>query len=503
MNEKSTREIAWGAIISYLSIGINVLIGLIYTPWMIRTIGSSDYGLYTLAISVINVFAVDFGLSSATTRFVTKKVAEKDTQGIYDVLGLIAKLYLNISAVIFALLVAVYPFLGAIYKGLTPKEFESFKIVYVMVASYSVISFPFISINGIFSAYEEFIAMKLCDLIQKVGSVVLIVIVLCFGGGLYSLVTVNAVSGLLAIAVKLLLLAKRQKVRIHWKYKDHNLLKEIFGFSIWTTVVSICTRLIFNLVPSILGAVSDSAAITQYGIASTIDGYFYTFTSAIGNLFLARVTRLLYGNERSEAALSELAVRVGRIQLIIISLIYLGFASIGREFMILWMGEEYEIAYVCVVLLSFPDIIEYAQQILRDTVIATNRIKEQAVAFIITAALSVPLTIVASRYAGSLGASIAICISCIIRTVTMCYIYHKVLHFDLKQFFFRTYLRIVPVFAVVLLVSFGMNRLFAADNWGELILKGIFITIVYAIAVLFIFLNQDEKRILRKFIHRR
>ena len=372
-----------------------------------------------------------------------------------------------------------------------------------MVSTYSVISFPFISLNGIFSAYEEFIAMKVCDLVQKIGSVLLIVIVLLVGGDLFALVAVNALCGLATIFVKLVVLSRKQNLRINWRFRDRSLLREIFGFSIWTTVVSVCTRLIFNLVPSILGMVSDSTAISQYGIASTIDGYYYSFAAAIGNLFLARVTRLLYGKNKSEKALSELAISVGRIQLIVISLIYFGFAAIGREFIILWMGNDYIITYYCILLLSFPDIIEYAQQIPRDAVIASNKIKSQAVAFIVTAAISVPLTYFAASIAGSLGASIAICISCIIRTVSMCVVYVKELHMDIKSFFRGVYPRMLPVYSVTVLFSVWMNKMYVADNWGMLLVKGVAFLIVYTVSVYFFFLQKNERNIIRKSLLRK
>lgn len=54
----STNQIKLGAIISYISIGINILFGLIYTPWMIHSIGKENFGLYTLAMSVISFFCV-------------------------------------------------------------------------------------------------------------------------------------------------------------------------------------------------------------------------------------------------------------------------------------------------------------------------------------------------------------------------------------------------------------------------------------------------------------
>ena len=54
----ATNQIKVGAIISYIALFVNVLIGLLYTPWLINTIGKSDYGLYTLAVSLSNCGAI-------------------------------------------------------------------------------------------------------------------------------------------------------------------------------------------------------------------------------------------------------------------------------------------------------------------------------------------------------------------------------------------------------------------------------------------------------------
>ena len=71
MKLDSKKQIALGAIMSYISIGINIVTGLVFTPWMIHSIGKENYGLFTLALSVISLFVFDFGLSSAITRFLS------------------------------------------------------------------------------------------------------------------------------------------------------------------------------------------------------------------------------------------------------------------------------------------------------------------------------------------------------------------------------------------------------------------------------------------------
>ena len=208
MRINSRNQIKIGAILSYLSIGINIIAGLLYTPWMVDTIGESNYGLYTLSNSLITLFLVDFGLSSAVSRYVAKYRAEGRQDKVNNFLGAVYKLYLIIDAVIFVALVIIYFCIDIIYVKLTPAEIEKFKVVYLISASFAVINFPFVTFNGILNSYEKFIPLKLADVIYRILLVALTVITLLFGGGLYGLVAVHAIVGLIVIAYKWIIIKK-------------------------------------------------------------------------------------------------------------------------------------------------------------------------------------------------------------------------------------------------------------------------------------------------------
>lgn len=49
---------------------------------MIREIGMSDYGIYSLIVSFLSYFLLDFGLSEAISRFISKFRAKGDNRGI-------------------------------------------------------------------------------------------------------------------------------------------------------------------------------------------------------------------------------------------------------------------------------------------------------------------------------------------------------------------------------------------------------------------------------------
>lgn len=60
----SINQLKAGAILNYIVIVLNILVTLLYTPYMLRMMGQNEYGLYALVASVIAYLTVlDFGYS--------------------------------------------------------------------------------------------------------------------------------------------------------------------------------------------------------------------------------------------------------------------------------------------------------------------------------------------------------------------------------------------------------------------------------------------------------
>ena len=102
------RQYFGGAMISYIAIIFNVVLGILYTPWMVGKIGQSSYALYTIANSVISIFMIDFGLSAAVSRFVAKYRAENEDSKSNKLLGSVTILYILIDILIFIILMVIY-----------------------------------------------------------------------------------------------------------------------------------------------------------------------------------------------------------------------------------------------------------------------------------------------------------------------------------------------------------------------------------------------------------
>ncbi|ACQ70122.1 MULTISPECIES: oligosaccharide flippase family protein [Exiguobacterium] len=493
----SNRKIKIGAVMSYTQIFFGILSGLIYTPWMIHEIGQASYGLYMLTISLISMFAMDFGLDAAVSRFMSKYMAEGDHERAGRFLGIAYKLFIAISLVLFLILTVVYFFLDSIYSSLTATELEQLKVLYVIAGLFIVVSFPTKPFSGILVSHEQFLFSSALHLAEKVGTVALMVTALLLGYGLYALVIVNALVGTIVLLIEYVFIRRKTLVRANFQNREKGIYRDIFSFTSWSTITLVAQRFVLNITPSLLGILAGSASIALFSVGMVIEGYVWTIAASLGYLFLPKVSRMLSRNDRE--AIGYLFVRIGRIQLYIVGLILASFFILGREFMHLWVGPDFTDSYVIALLLIAPSVITLTQDIGNTTLIAENKVKYRAFAALIVAAISMTLSPLLIPHFGPIGAAIAICIGNIVGLVFyMNVIYHRVLGLDILDFFRKCHLKLLPGILLYTLIGWGIQFFFPSSNWFGFGVKGIVLISIYAIIMWGLAFDETEKAMFRQ-----
>ncbi|MDD3404400.1 MAG: oligosaccharide flippase family protein [Hespellia sp.] len=486
------KQVKIGAVLSYVSIVISVLSGMIYTPWMIKCIGQSDYGLFTLANSLISLFIVDFGLSNAVSRFLSVYYSKHQEEKANDMLGLVYKLYLLIDVIILIVLVVLYFFIGKIYTTLTVMELQKFKLVFIVLGLYTLANFPFITLNGILYAREKFIQIRLFDIMSRLLIVALMLILLELGYGLYAVVFVNVGVGLLFIVLKLLLIKRTKLAKPNLKFFDSALLKDIFKFSIWVTVSLLAQRLIFSIVPSILAITLGTAAISVFGIASTIENYTYSIVTAINGFFMPSVARL-YANDEN-ADIQPLMTKIGRYNFAVFGIIFAGFLVFGKSFIQIWVGNDYADSYYILCLILFSELFGSAFSIGNIALTVKNRVKEQALITLVSGIINVFLVFVCTKYVGVIGAGISIAIARIISLIIILLLFKRLLGMRYRSFFFDVYFKHSIPLVIIVAEGFILQRFIACSSWSRLILLTAIVFVSYLIFIFLFSLSSSEKK---------
>lgn len=492
--KNANRQIKIGAVISYVTIAFNIVSGLLYTPWLLREIGDADYGLYTLATSLISIFLLDFGVSSAMNRYVSRYIAQGDMDSANKFVGLVFRLFFYIDLVICLVLGIVYQFVGNIYTELSPIELDRFKVVYIIVAIYSIIQFPMTNFDGILCANERFIVFKTCELMQKVLTIAIMVVVLLSGGGLYGLVFVNSVVTLGISFTKMVYVRYRTDVRAVYAGVPKELIREILSFSIWSTIVSIMKRWFYNIMPSILAAVSGTASITFFSFASLLEGYVFLIGNAINGFFIPRVTRLCLNNQRDK--IMELMIIVGKIQLFIVGLIIMGFACVGDCFVTdIWLGQDYFEVYVGALILMSINLLAVPQQIADAVVTVENKIKQKAIIYIVGGIVNICLAVLLAQKIEFMGGCVSILIANVVIYFAMNYVYQKELNLDVKSFWKNVYWPFFPCQIGIVVICKSLYHFLNFDGVLGFVLKGAIFVVIYSIVAYFVVLRGEKVRI--------
>lgn len=489
------KQITFGALLSYSAIAFNIISGLLYTPWMIRTIGDDQYALYTLALSVINLFLLDFGIGSAVTKFLSNYYARGQYDKANRFMGIVYKIFIAISVAIAVCLTIFYFLIDGIYANLGSGQLVVFKRLFIIVAVYSVLSFPFTTFNGVLMANERFIEVKFCNLGQKVLSVALIVLFLLTGQGVYALVLVHAFSNGFFLILKYIFIRNKTRQRTDIKSWDKGIAKNLFGYSVWITVMNLAQRCIFNIMPTVIAAFIGSAEVTLFSLASTLESYVYTFSDAINGMFMPKISKI-FTEEDVEKKLTALMCKVGKFHVYTIGLIFIGFICVGKQFVGVWMGEGYELVYWSAMLLIFPSLIYVPQQVAQTALLVNNVVKQQAFIYVVMAIVNLLIAFILLSKVGVIGAAISVCIAYLIKVIGLNILYYRKLPVRLGVYFKQVYGR--WIFVAIISVVSGM---FIADNillngWIGLGVKICLIAAIYVVLIAVICIDSETRRII-------
>ena len=506
IEHKSKKNMAIGTIIGYLAILVSVAHGLILTPMIITSVGVDNYGLYGIATTLAALFLMDFGLNTTAETYLAKLRASGNKDKVQRFLATIFRIYLILSVLFVLAITALYFLAPIIYRSsYTPEEIEILKILIIIVGGYSLVSFPTNTFSSVITTYEKFGWNKFADLVQKLIYLGLTIACIKLNWGIIGITAVNAGSGIVAIIMRFFYMRFYLGIKLDLRLKmdaDKKEIKSILLFSAWGLIIAVLTRLVFNITPSILGAVSSSDQVSMFMLVNTIEGYVYMFGAMTGTFFMAKVARLESTGtvEERREKLQALAAKIGKLQFFVIALIIFGFATVGLEFINFWLKDtlvdhpDFINIYWCILAICAYELVRIPELPIYNAMLTEGHIKPLAIITIIKATVNIGLSFVLSSYYGAVGACAAIAAARIIDVILNNFVYKKYLGISIGKFFKDVYARGL----ITVIISFGVGLachffMPIANNALKFVVDGVIFVILYMICTLFITFNKDER----------
>lgn len=493
------NQLKAGVILSYISTAVSIVIQLVYMPVMIRLLGQSEYGLYSLVSGVVSYLGLfSLGFSGAYMRFFAKSYGDKEKTASLNGMFLMLFSVLAVMATICGIVLSFFP--KQIFGDkLTVSELSKAKILMLILVFNIAISLISGLLDSIISAYEQFVFQRIAGLVSIVLSPFITLPLLLIGYRSIMLVVVSTVLTLIRFAVNIWFCIKKIKIPVSFNGFEWILLKEIGVFSSFLFINMIIDQINWNVDKLILGHTGGTNEVAVYGVASQFNSLFMTFSTTVSSVFSPRVNLIAAqkGKNVISTEFTNLMAKIGRIQWLILGLPTLGFIVFGKYFIVnIFAGKGYEEAHAAALFLILPALIPLIQNVGIEMQRALNKHQFRSIIYLIMAIVNVLISIPLAGKFGAVGAAMGTALSLLIANgLIMNIFYHKVLKIDMKYFWkelFKTFKGLViPIITATLIMRFIPFE----NMWVFFISVCIFI-VVYCASVFTLSCNNEEKNML-------
>ena len=494
-----------GIILNYINMGLGNLIPIFYTPIMLSLLGQSEYGLYKLSSSVTSYLSlISMGIGSAVTRYLIKAKMEKGQEEEERVLGLFMVIF-QIIAGISLVVGIIFTFNLQIWYGnsLTLAELNRMKILVFIMVCNTALSFSQSPYYSVVSSHEKFIFLQCINIVSTcIGPLLNLLMLFLVFASIGMAVTTLAV-GVFCRMAYAVYMKGTLKIRPRYHNLPLGMLGEIWKFSFWIFVSNVVGQLYNATDVIMIGMVPGlaTAGVAVYNIGVTLSSMIGNISAGISSLMAPSANRMVFQGADGEK-LTTLAIRVGRIQGYIASLLVSGFIAFGQPFVFLYAGRGYEDSYWVAIWIACPAIIYLVQSVCLSILVAENKHRFRSLMYLFIAILNVVGTWFLMKIWGVVGAAAMSGVATIIgQGFIMNWYYDKKTILNIRRFWKEVF----PVFVVpagMATVVVGMKKLIDFYCFPIFILGIVIYSLTFFVLTWTLTMNEYEKSVVLGLLHK-
>lgn len=497
--KKQINQLRSGVYLSYINLLLGSLIPMFYTPVMLELLGEAEHGLYSLANSAVGYLSLlSFGFGSTILRYLSKYRAENDKAAVQRTCGFFLILYCALALLVMLGGWILAENAASIFnRSLSAQELQKIKTLILVMALHTALTFPMSVITSVALAYERYVFRRVMDIFSTVAGPAVNLIVLYMGYASVGMAVAGTALQILLLIPNVFYCVCILDIKPTFERMPRPLLREMVGFSIYVFIGSIVDTLFWATDKVILGMLVGTVAVSVYQIGSTFNNVVMQLSTSISGVLTPKITGMVVKDAPKEA-LTELFIRVGRIQFLVVGLIVTGFAVFGQPFVFLWAGEAYADAYWIAILTLFPLCIPLIQNTGLSIVVAQNKHKFRSIVYLMIAIVNVISTYLVVPYLGGIGAALCSCISYLLgQGLIMNIYYYKVIGIDIPLFW-KNILRMAIFPCVMMVAGLFVNKVVSFDNWIAFFAGVIVYTAIYCLGMYHLNMNDYEKDVIRE-----
>lgn len=492
-----------GVIFSYVLMFVEICSTMLFTPFLIRTLGQAEYGIYHLILSVLSYFTLlDLGVGSSVIRYMSKYSAEKNKNAQRSFMGVTTIYYLIIAAVALLIGLVVRQNLSSIFEtGLSVTEIELARKLFSIAICNTVVTLATSAFSNAIIAHEHFMVSKGTTIIMTIVKVLLSVVALKMGMSSMGVLAVHLITNCITRGIYVCYVLFKLKITPSFKNIQFSFLKEVASYSSFILLQLIASYINSMSDQILLGMFAKGSAVIIgiYSIGAQILQYFKTVGAHFTGVLMPGLVRLVDSKPTRETYENEM-IKIGRIVFMVLGLVWCVFLVFGKDFICMWAGEENSQAYIVALALMFPTLFGYAQGAGYQLLQAMAKHKLPAIIQVCSAVVHIILVIILMKwnalYGTVIGSFIAIFLC---DMVVMNLMYKKQIGIRLSVLFGGMFKGTLPCLAIATVLGFALETLnFSRFGWlGFVVNCGVMVAI-YGVTMLLYGMNDYEKNLLFK-----
>lgn len=499
--KKQKNQLKLGIILNYVNMGIGNLIPIFYTPIMLSILGQNEYGLYKLSSSVTSYLGlISMGLGSAITRYLIKSREQEGAKAEERMLGLFVVIFNVIAVATLSAGTILTMNLDIWYsESLSAAELYRMKILVFLMVCNMALGFSQSPYQSLVTSHEEYLFYQCMNIMLTSITPIMNLVALYMGAASVGMAVVSLMITVIVRIAYQIYIRGVMKIKPRFKQMPVSAMKEILGFSFWIFVANIVGQL-YNATDTVMiGALPalGTAAVAVYNVGNTFNGITLSLTTGVSNMLAPKTNKMVFQGA-SAAELTDLAIRVGRIQGYIMCLIVSGFIAFGRPFIYFYAGAGYEESYWVAIMVMIPNMIPLLQSVCLSIITAQNRHKFRSIVYLGIAISNVIGTWFLMQYFGVIGAAFMTGLALLVGNgLIMNWYYAKKIGLQIGRFWCSVgKLLIIPVLLCV--ATLMLSAIIDFYSLPVMVTGIVCYTVFYCLLSWLFIMNDYEKHILRK-----
>lgn len=499
MNQKKI-----GTLLVYFKMIISIIISFIYTPYMLMTLGKSEYGAISIASSMISYLnLIGLGVSSSYVRFNIRVRKKGDREEEYTLNGIYFLLFLVMG--IITLIAGIVLVKNAEYvlgDKILPEEYKIVKRLMLICVINMAVSFPGGLFRMMLNAYEKFFFISATEFIATVLQPAVCFMLLLHGHRSIALQVTAMLLSFLQFFLNATYAFHILKLRIVFRRYKLKYIKEIFAFSSFIFLNQIVNTINWNVDNYLTAIFIGTTGTAVYAFGYQFQNYYMTLSTTIANVFAPQLNKLIYDKKMNQ--INECFCRIGRLQAILLMFVFGVFLNIGKSFVLVFTGSsDYIPSFYVAVILMASTIIPLSQNLGIEIQRAMNKHKFRSVLYMGIAVLNLLVSIPLCKKYGAIGCALGTAFGQIIGNIIIMNIYYqKKIGINVLKYYIEI-LKVLPsVILAFIICSVGKYFVFIPVTKIGFLSSAVIVSCIYIIVIWMLGLNKYEKQLLIGIIKR-